>query len=213
MAVASSTAVRSEPPRPSDAIAPPARTPRNPGTITVDALRIAARRRCGRTEMLPFWTRPVWCTLKGTAVTPRRCRCSASNATDRISPVDHRRSSAAASGGSAIDPASSRRASVCPYCADTITTRRSSGDAVSRSARNRATAAYEAVSRNTDPPIFNTTLLTRALQAGCATAARSPIATKHPRVRIHHASIGDSRGSGRADKHPGCRCSGPQSWE
>ena len=71
----------------------------------------------------------------------------------------------------------------------------------------------EPVSRNTDPPIFNTTLLTRALQAGRATAARSPIATRRPRVRIHHASIGNSRGSGRADKHPGCRCSSPQSWE
>ena len=34
-AVASSTAVRSDPPRPSDVIVPPALTPRKPGTITM----------------------------------------------------------------------------------------------------------------------------------------------------------------------------------
>ena len=39
-------------------------------------------------------TSPVWWTLNGIALTPMRWRCSASRATERSSPVDHRRSRA-----------------------------------------------------------------------------------------------------------------------
>src|SRR6266545_4843428 len=188
---ASSTAVRSEPPRPSDVMVPPALTPRKPGTMTMRAEPSAASRRSGRTvvPVARSATSPVWCTLNGTACVPMRCRWSASKATDRSSPVDQSRSKTSWDGSSMTACASASNASVPPYCAETITTRRWSGCAARRSWRKRAAAAYDASSRRTEPPSLRTLITTGPPPRARGTP--QPLRRWPPGRRRPHAPLGD----------------------
>ena len=121
------TAVRSDPPRPSDRIAPPALTARKPGTIATRACASAASMRSGRTRgaAVGRHARPALMDVErlgadAEALKMERQPRDRSQLAGRPETDPARRPSAP----TAIACASSSSASVAPYSAETITTSR-----------------------------------------------------------------------------------------